>query len=393
MTKIEELFQKNNNLYINILESVKEGILVLDSDFHYIYWNRSMEVISGTKREVLLGVKKIPWEIFPRLKKQGIDVVMKRAMKGETVKIHDVPYRLKNGKSGFTCESYIPLKNEEGFIVGVVGIVQDVTDQKRSREELARIQKLESLGVLAGGIAHDFNNLLTGILGNITLAKMDSEPGSELYLSLKDAEDASNQAKVLTQQLLLFSKKDVLVKKAVNIAEVLMKNVRFATGGSNVKCIFEIKSKLPLITVDENQISRVIDNITINAVEAMPKGGVIKVSAEKIFIADGEVISLKAGEYIKVEFKDEGCGIDDDKLSIIFDPYFTTKEKGSGLGLAVCYSIIKKHDGHILVDSAKGEGTIFTFYLPVTNTGKNLEVKNGINGIGEKKLTSVVFHK
>jgi CheY-like chemotaxis protein len=241
-------------------------------------------------------------------------------------------------------------------------------------QELQKIQKLESIGILAGGIAHDFNNILTAILGNISLAKMEANPKDEIYERLVEAEKASLQAKNLTQQLLTFSKGGAPIKKTESITEVIKDSAEFALRGSNVKCEFFIPNDIWPVEVDKGQISQVISNLIINADQAMPEGGIIKVRVENVAPV-GAVrpcqpvaeLPIKDGKYVKIEIEDDGIGIPKEHLPKIFDPYFTTKQKGSGLGLATSYSIIKRHDGYIAVESELGVGTTFYIYLPASS--------------------------
>jgi nitrogen-specific signal transduction histidine kinase/ActR/RegA family two-component response regulator len=250
----------------------------------------------------------------------------------------------------------------------VVLVLRDVTENKRIEEELIKAQKLESLGVLAGGIAHDFNNLLTAILGNVSLAKMYADGQEKVIQRLDEAEKASLRAKDLTQQLLTFAKGGAPVKRTASISDVVKDSVKFALRGSNVRCVFDVAQSLWPVEIDEGQISQVVHNLIINACQAMPTGGTILVQAENTTVwPDQDVGSpLGEGKYVKLSVQDEGQGIPSDILPKIFDPYFTTKKRGSGLGLATSYSILKNHDGLITVESEVGKGTTFSIHLPVS---------------------------
>ncbi|GAI02561.1 unnamed protein product, partial [marine sediment metagenome] len=211
--------------------------------------------------------------------------------------------------------------------------------------------KLESVGILAGGIAHDFNNFLMAILGNISVAKMYTEPGDKIGERLTEAEKASLRARDLTKQLLIFSYGGAPIKKILSIAEVIKDSALFALRGSNVRCQFSLPADLWPVEIDEGQIGQVINNLVINADQALPEGGIIEVCAENITIDANYGFPVKEGEYIKISIKDQGIGIPEEHLTKIFDPYFTTKQKGSGLGLATTYSIIKNHQGYITLES------------------------------------------
>jgi two-component system cell cycle sensor histidine kinase/response regulator CckA len=246
-----------------------------------------------------------------------------------------------------------------------LNFLSDITKRKRMEEDISKIQKLESIGILAGGIAHDFNNILTAILGNVSLAKI-YDLQSNVQERLTEAEKACMQAKELTQQLLTFSRGGAPVKKVTSIAHLLSDSAIFASSGSNARCECSIPDDLWAAEVDEGQISQVVNNLVINAEQAMPGGGVIKVSAENIFLSES-VLPLEDGNYVKISVEDQGVGIPEQHLQRIFDPYFTTKQKGSGLGLATSYSIIRNHDGHIVVESILGVGTTFHIYLPASS--------------------------
>lgn len=242
-----------------------------------------------------------------------------------------------------------------------------IAEKQRIEEELFRTRHLESLGILAGGIAHDFNNLLTAIMGNTSLAKMLTEPGNKIYARLDEVEKASLRARDLTQQLLTFSKGGAPIKKVTSIADVICDSSRFALRGSKSRCKFAIKEDLWPVEVDEGQISQVVSNLAINADQAMPQGGMVNVTVENITLRQGQIVTLPPGRYIRIAIEDNGMGIAAEHLPKIFTPYFTTKSKGSGLGLATSYSIINKHDGVITVTSALGNGTTFHLYLPASD--------------------------
>jgi signal transduction histidine kinase/CheY-like chemotaxis protein len=247
--------------------------------------------------------------------------------------------------------------------------------RKNHEEELIRARKIESLGILAGGIAHDFNNLLTIIYGNLSLAKLTADRDSQNYVLLTEAEKASLNAKNLTRQLLTFSKGGAPIKTTASVENLLRDTVNFVLSGSNVRAVFSIPENLRVAHIDEGQISQVIHNLVINSRQAMPEGGTITVNAENITLTADDTPGPCEGNYIKIEIIDEGSGIPEEIRTKIFDPYFTTKDTGSGLGLAVCYSIVKNHGGHISVQSGNEKGTIFTLHLPaaedhVTNQEK-----------------------
>ncbi len=276
--------------------------------------------------------------------------------------------RVRNFKTGKS----IPIELN-GFIINdpatgrplfMGNVSRDITDRKRMEEELLKAQKLESVGILAGGIAHDFNNLLTAILGNITLAKTYAGSASRSYGRLEEAEKASLRARDLTQQLLTFSRGGMPVKRTASIENLVRESAGFALSGARSRCEFSFPGDLPPVFVDPGQIGQVVHNLVVNADQAMADGGTVRVSGETVLLAAGEVPPLKPGQYVRICVADRGVGIPGENLSKIFDPYFTTKRKGNGLGLATAYAIVRKHDGHISVESRVGAGATFHLYLP-----------------------------
>jgi PAS domain S-box-containing protein len=272
--------------------------------------------------------------------------------------------------------------DKNGKPAAMLGNVQDVTERKKLEEEIWKIHKLESIGVLAGGIAHDFNNLLSAILGNISLARLRARPGDGIFERLQEAEKAIHRTKNLSQQLLTFSKGGEPVKKVISLAELVKESTDFALRGANIRAQYSIQENLWPVEVDEGQISQVINNIVINAKQAMREGGEINIHGENVIVDSRTVLPLAAGKYVKITIRDEGSGIPDEHLERIFDPYFSTKQTGSGLGLAISFSIIQKHKGYLTVDSEAGVGTAFHIYLSASV--KQIPVK----GEKDKRLLS-----
>ncbi len=248
-------------------------------------------------------------------------------------------------------------------------VVRDLTAQKNMEAEVLKSKNIQSVGTLAGGVAHDFNNLLMAIIGNISLAKLHAPKGGKTVVYLKEAERLIFMGKDLTHQLLTFSHSVDTFKKVLNIGPVLKETTEKLLSGSLVRLDFNIQEDLSLIEVDEDQIKQVIQNIIVNAMEAMQADGALYVSCENVRITPQHKLPPVLEDYVRILIRDEGVGISEENLSKIFDPYFTTKDmgaqKGVGLGLAICYSIVKKHNGYILVDSIPDKGTTFQIYLPV----------------------------
>lgn len=247
-------------------------------------------------------------------------------------------------------------------------IFTDITERESLRNRLLNAQRLESLGVLAGGIAHDFNNILTGIMGNISMARMVLAMPEKTDRLLDNAEKATLRAAELATQLLTFAKGGAPVKKTVSIRNIVDESLSLALRGSNVKGILEIPDCLHDIEADEGQVSQVFNNIVINAAQAMPGGGEITVQGMNIVLESENSLMLPPGKYVKLSFTDEGVGMPEDVRKKIFDPYFTTKSSGMGLGLASVHSIINRHEGHIEACSKVGKGTTFTLFLPSAGT-------------------------
>jgi CheY-like chemotaxis protein len=243
-----------------------------------------------------------------------------------------------------------------------------VTEHERLEQELVRATKLESVGILAGGIAHDFNNILTAVMGNIALASLDTDANTEAGRSLRQAERATLRARDLTQQLLTFAKGGEPVRTSVQLDAIVREMTTFTLHGSSVRAEFEIASDLWPAEADKGQIGRVVQNLVINAVQAMPDGGTIKVKLLNERVPGLASSTLVPGDYVQIAISDTGTGIKPEHVSRIFDPYFTTKQTGSGLGLAAVYSIVSKHRGSIDVQSALGQGTTFRIWLPATAT-------------------------
>ena len=274
----------------------------------------------------------------------------------------------RQGKERIIAANGAPMRDRDNRIIGAVIVFQDMSVRKRMEEDILKAQKLESLGILAGGIAHDFNNLLTAILGNVSLAKMLASPRDKIHERLTSAEKASLRARDLTQQLLTFSKGGAPVKKVTSLPELIRDSVSFALSGSNVTCEFSIPDDLWVVEIDEGQISQVIQNLIINAEQAMPEGGRIRLDCKNLNVNEEDRLPLKEGMYVGISIQDQGEGIPQKYLQRIFDPYFTTKRKGRGLGLATVYSIIRNHNGYITLDSETGVGTTFRLYLPASQT-------------------------
>ncbi len=247
--------------------------------------------------------------------------------------------------------------------------VRDITERLRMEQDLRQAQKLESISLLAGGIAHDFNNILTGVIGNLSLMKLDLPPEAPLHEALCDAEESALRAKLLTQQLLTFARGGAPVLKTASVRHLLETVPRFVLSGTGTRCVSAVDADLAPADMDVCQISQVIENLVINASQAMPDGGTIRLTAANA-VADAALKSrhrhLGAHRLVRITVEDEGCGIAPAHMARIFDPYFTTKTKGTGLGLATSDAIVRQHKGAIDVKSELGKGSVFTIWLPAS---------------------------
>ncbi len=278
--------------------------------------------------------------------------------------VEDVIVKTFRGNRKRVFYRWIVAPGYEATFEKVLISVMDITERKRMELELQKIQKLESLGILAGGIAHDFNNILTAISTNLSMARLYGELREDISQMLSDAEKASLRAQGLTQQLLAFAKGGTLIKKTVSIPGLIRDTAEFALSGSNARCEYALADDLWLVEADEGQIGQVLQNLVINADQAMPRGGTIRIVADNVVVSGKEFLPLKAGLYTRISVADQGIGISKKDMSNIFDPFFTTKQRGSGLGLTTAFSIVNNHGGHIEVDSVVEEGTTFNIYLP-----------------------------
>jgi two-component system, cell cycle sensor histidine kinase and response regulator CckA len=264
----------------------------------------------------------------------------------------------REGKPIWVHAMASPIRDAGGTLQGFVGTVEDITERHQARQELLKKQKLESLGIFAGGIAHDFNNILTAVAGNISLASLQLDRPELARQRLEDAGKAAVRAGDLTKQLLTFAKGGEPVKEMVELPGLLRDAAQFALHGTNALGEFDIANDLSCVEADPGQLSQVIHNLVLNAVQAMPQGGTITLSAANI--------DLELGKAVTISVADTGTGIPAPFLAKIFDPYFTTKQRGSGLGLATCHSIVTRHGGSLVVSSTTDRGSVFTITLPAT---------------------------
>jgi len=362
----QEVLNERNQLFTT-LNSIGDGVISTDTEGKIILINPAAEQLTGWSQEKAGGhlIDQI-FKIVDENTKDPIKTPVKKVLdSGQKIGITSHSELIaKDGTAISIADSAAPVRNSEGKIIGVVLVFRDITSEKEFFDEKLKLQKLESIGILAGGIAHDFNNLLMGIQGNINLTIISEKLDDDLLGLLNDADKATQRASLLTQQLLTFSKGGEPNIENVAISKVVQDSAKFVLTGSEVKCQFNIEKDLWLAQVDKGQISQVIENLIINARQAMPNGGTVKIKINNLSLEKAKEFNLDKKKFIHIEIEDTGPGISKEDLGKIFDPYFSTKHQGSGLGLATSYSIIKKHHGYIKVNSPENMGTIFTIFLP-----------------------------
>ena len=365
-TQAEEALKESEERFKLLFEYAPDAYFLHDLTGNLINGNQTAEKLGGYRRQELIGKNIMDLPLLDPQQRSLIPGLLAQVAQGQTAGPIELTLSQRYGsKVNVEIRSY-PV-NFRGQPL-VLGIARDITARKKMEEELIKASKLESLSILAGGIAHDFNNLLHGILGNLSLARTMLNPISrdELFKRLSAAESACLRASELTQQLLTFAKGSLPVRKPTLISELIKDGVNFALIGSMVRGELDLPDHLWPVEVDAGQLSQVLNNLLINAEQAMPQGGIIKVTAQNITIDDKSTLPLRAGKYVKISIIDQGTGIPKEHLSMIFDPYFTTKQQGSGLGLATSYAVIRNHGGYIAVDSQVGVGTSFHIFLPAS---------------------------
>jgi PAS domain S-box-containing protein len=364
------------------LHSIGDAVITTDVEGKILSINKMAEQLTGWTSVEATGKASV--DVFTILhEKTGKtlpDPIQQVLEKENMVQLdkHTLLVR-KDGSRLHIADSCAPIRDREGCIIGVVIVFRDITQEKRMIDELIKVKKLESLGLLAAGIAHDFNNILMAILGNIELASTRIQAPETLVL-LEDAQKATERARKLTQQLLTFAKGGEPMKERVSLVQLVQESVHFILRGSPVQCSCSFAEDLHAVSADSSQITQVVQNIILNAKHAMPHGGTIHLTCANVEAR--EVAALLPPErseesFVCISITDTGTGIAPDLLEKIFDPFFTTKSDGNGLGLAICHSVVKKHQGFISVQSELGLGSTFSIYLPAlsapaTGTGAAL---------------------
>jgi PAS domain S-box-containing protein len=357
----EQKLRENEQFLNSILESVQDGISVLDPEFTILHVNGVMN--KWYAENVPLEGKKC-FKCYHNRGRLCDPCPSLRCLESGKTEMNVVPGLPGSDVEWLELYSYPIRDSDSGETTGIIEFVRDITGRKKAEEELLNSRKLESVGILAGGIAHDFNNILTGVFGNIELAKLKIPREHAAYTHIEIANTALERATYLTKQLLTFAKGGDPILDSVDMRSVVQSTVSFNLSGSNVKVYFNLPDNLWQLKADRGQLSQVIANLTINAKQAMPDGGNLYIDAENIKGFYKTPAKHFPGNFVKLIIRDEGVGISPKYVERIFDPYFSTKQTGSGLGLATVHSIITKHNGYISVDSIPDAGTIFTMFLP-----------------------------
>ncbi|MCP4213985.1 MAG: PAS domain S-box protein [bacterium] len=364
----KELASEKERLSVTLC-SIGDAVITTDTAGNIVLMNPVAEQLTGFTMEDAVGrpLNKVFRVVHHVSRERRKSIVENILHTGRTIREESKTVLLAgDGGERLIAHSGAPIIDNENNIIGVVLAIRDITERQKMEEELLKAQKLESIGILAGGIAHDFNNVLTAVLGNITLAKKLAGEDHKILKRLENAEKASNRTKELIQKLVTFATGGTPIRKVTVIDNLLINTIGFTLAGSNVKPEFSIKDGLWPVNIDESQVAQAVNNVVLNGVEAMLDGGSLEVTAENYRQLEGCKHPPDPGDYVKVTIRDNGVGISPLNMTKIFDPYFSTKEDGSGLGLTSSYSIVRKHGGHMEVESFLNEGTTVSVFLPAS---------------------------
>jgi PAS domain S-box-containing protein len=379
--------EQQQQILSSLVENSNDLIGIASFDGNLVYLNRAGKKLLGLEDVGDVRTFNMREMTFPKFqsKLESIFSVLLKtgSWKGEAKYRH-----YKSGASiPVETHAFVLRDPKTDPAIAFANISRDISERKSMEREMIKGQKLESIGILAGGIAHDFNNLLTAITGYVSLAQAQVSPEGEVGRYLVAAGKAAFRGRDLTQQLLTFSGGGTPVKKTVAVSELIRDSVGLALTGSNVRCDIVLAPDLWHVDVDEGQIIQVMNNLLINACQAMPDGGVIQVSSRDVTLGINDRPPLVEGRYVRVSVKDHGIGIPGEHLPKIFDPYFTTKQKGNGLGLATSYAIVRKHEGSIFVESKLGVGSTFHIYLPASRNKNAKQIGSDVKTLqGEGRI-------
>jgi two-component system cell cycle sensor histidine kinase/response regulator CckA len=365
--RVEEKIQRSEGFIRSILDSVDEEFIVVDRDYRVLTANKAYCAQVSLPSEAVIGRRchEISHKSSRPCCEEGEECAVKRVF--ETGEPHTAVHKHpgKDGQLIFVETKAFPIKDDAGNVTSVIETLNNITERHLLQEERLKTQKLESIGTLAGGIAHDFNNLLQGVFGYISLAKMNIDHKDKSLAMIEQAEKALHQSVSLTTQLLTFSKGGKPVRAPISLEPVIDSAVKFALSGSRTHYRLTLDPGLWLVDADAGQLGQVVQNIAMNADQAMPDGGCVEITGRNVPPADPDLPQgLARRDHVMISIRDTGIGIPAQDLERIFDPYFTTKKRGSGLGLATSYSIVRNHDGRIFAHSEIDGGSTFTIYLP-----------------------------
>lgn len=375
--RVEQFLKHSEEKYRLLFENAADAICTLDSNLTITSLNRRALDLFGYDVTEILGKDIFETGLIHEDSRTGVYKSLSALAREKGITQGEIKVVKKNGEvleCEVTSASYYDRMKEE---LAIVSILRDVTEKKRIQEELLNAKKQESLAVLAKGIAHDFNNLLAVVMGNISLAKLSPRDEKKLIKRLEDAENAIIRTKELVSKILNFAEKKTGKKTLVSMEKILKEQVALVLSGTSIRCEYDLPQEIPMVYGDEEQLSQVINGIIWNAREAMSGKGVLSVKMDTVSLPSKNRYSLEKGEYLRLTIKDTGIGIKEEHLSRVFEPYFSTKEmgarKGVGLSLALAYTFIKNHGGHIEIESQWGLGTSVYIYLPVsgTSSGRN----------------------
>ncbi|MEJ2640981.1 MAG: ATP-binding protein [Desulfosarcinaceae bacterium] len=366
-------------------DAVPELIAIIDGKSKIVRVNKALASRLGKSPQECVGKK--CYEVLHRTRRRPADCPHQRFLaSGRPIKIEAFSRRL----NGYFITSVSPLNSGDQLQARwCIHISHDVTERKRAEGELVKLRNLESLGYLAGGLAHDFNNILSAQAGNIELAKLHFQDNAKASAYLDSALKATETAKELAGRLLTFAKGGSPFRRPVILDRLVEETLQEALDGTNVTCDLQLSGSLEPMTVDESQLRSALRNIIGNAREAMPDGGILQVTATELDVLPGNEHHIAPGRYIKLEICDQGAGISAEVLEKVFDPYFTTKPmgaiKGTGLGLTISHSIIRKHHGHIAIRSAEGQGTTVIVHLPLKLQPTAADTSAPVSAHGNRK--------
>ncbi len=367
-----------------IIQASPLPTFVIGTDHRILYWNAAMEKLSGIRADEVTGTD-WQWKAFYRARRPCVaDLIVDGAIDDAPRWYSDKPRRSRLVDEAIEAVVFLPEKGEtgkwfrftaaairdsRGRMLGAIETTEDVTEEKLADEELNRIRRHESLGAFAGGVAQDFDSLMSAVLRNIFLAKLSASDEDKIVEEgLATAEKAGLQAKELAHQLITFAKGGYTVRKLESVVPVLQEAVECNRGRADIRWSLSIPDGLWPVEMDSKQIRQVLENLVSNGLEAMPEGGTLEVVAACVTLGEKNIQNLKPGPYLRISIKDSGPGVGKEDLSRIFDPYFKTGNaggrKGLGLGLSICYSILKHHEGTVTVESELGKGTTFSLFLP-----------------------------